>query len=117
MTAMTEHLFNIAPRAHADLFQALRSVTNDDLLLRCPLDEDGAIDTCEIFTHFFPFFRYDRSHVRNLLAGYFENFFSHNLGGQHAHRLICEFVLRKQWLANRKLLDDFVEEYFDLIAS
>src|SRR5438445_13137055 len=31
MTAMAEHLFNVAARADADLFQALRSVANDDL--------------------------------------------------------------------------------------
>ena len=33
MAAMAQHLFNVLPRAHADLFQALRAVANDDLFL------------------------------------------------------------------------------------
>src|SRR3989442_9573297 len=116
MTAMAEHSFNIAPRADADLFQALRAVANDDFLLRCSLDEDGAIDSREIFTRVFPFFRGYGSHVGNLFAGYFENLLAHNLGSQHPQRLISEFISRKEWFAFREVLDDFIEQRFDLIA-
>src|SRR5438552_8165855 len=58
MTTMAEHLFNVSPRVHADLFQARRAVANDNFLLRSSLDKDRAIDAREVFAHLLPFLGY-----------------------------------------------------------
>ena len=40
---MAQQVFDIMPRAYADLFQPLGAVANDNLLLRLSFDEDRAV--------------------------------------------------------------------------
>src|SRR6266571_250792 len=80
VAAMPQQLFNLAARAYPNLFQALTAAANDDLLLRSPLDEDGAVNAREVCAYLFKPFSHDGGDIRNLFARNFENFLADNLG-------------------------------------
>src|ERR1044072_7196849 len=79
MAAMPQQALYVMACACADLFQTLCAMTDDDLLLRSPLDENDAVDAREIVSLLFKPFGDDRHHVRNLFARRRQNLLAHDL--------------------------------------
>ena len=61
-------------------------------------------------------FRYDRSHVRKLLARGLQNLLAHHLGYHQPQRLVRQFVFIKDGFALRQILNHLREQGFDHIS-
>ena len=75
------------------------------------LDDDDAKDPREVFANLFESFGDNGGDVRNLIASGVQNLLAHDLRHQHSHRLISQFIFRKDRIAFRQMTQDALDQH------
>src|ERR1043166_665486 len=100
----------------SDIANSRAALSDNDRLLRRPLDVHGAVDIRDIGVLIVKLLRHDRRHIRYLLAGRRENFFSHHLSDDLTHGLVGKLILAEYRLALGQVLYDRAEKIVDRLA-